>query len=82
LRASLARGLRKRDQTGFLKDPQVRGQVAVGHAEQVPEVGVAQGRGRRQGGDNRQSRLFVNDSIQLEYRFWIHVAEFFSVHRR
>jgi hypothetical protein len=24
----------------------------------------------------------VNDSIQLEYRFWIHVAEFFSVHRR
>ena len=82
MRASFARGLRKRDQTGFLKDPQMGGQVAVGHAEQVPEVGVAQGRGCRQGRDNCQSCLFVNDPIQLEYRFWIHVTEGFSVQRR
>ena len=45
LRPGFAGGLGEGNQAGLLKDPEVGSQIAVGHDQQVPQVGVGQGRG-------------------------------------
>ena len=79
---SFAGGLGKGDEPGFLEDPKVGSQIPVGHDQQVPQVGVGQGRGCRKGGNDRQAGLFVDDPIQMRKRFRVHAVGLFSVQRK
>ena len=45
LRPGFAGGLGEGDQPGLLKDPEVGSQIPIGHDQQIPQVGVGQGRG-------------------------------------
>lgn len=60
----------------------MRGQVSVGHAEQIPKVGVGERGGRRQRRNDGQTGFFVDHPVQIGKRFGSHAEGFFSVQCR
>jgi hypothetical protein len=79
-RAVVLEGLGDDDVAGLLKRPHVRGEVAVGHLEQVAQLGEGHLRSRHERGHDAEPSLFVDDAVELEKGFGLHgVGSRFSV---
>ena len=62
------------DVTGLEEGAEVRGDVAVGHAEGVAEFGVEQAGGGREEGHDGQASLFVDHPVELEEGLGVHTS--------
>lgn len=78
-RAVVLKGFGYSQVTGLLQSADVCRQVAIGHAERVPQFGEREVGRRSQQRHDRQPPLLVNHTIELQEGFWIHASFFFSV---